>query len=161
MACDVGLRVVGCRRSWMFAKRAAKDGCGSSEANEPEEFLQAICRCAGPAQLACRAGGLAASRLIISMLSVSLFCGRGHFKREFHKELTRNFMEPCAENWSLFVKLGRRQRHGQSWRCRSRRPCAVVLSSLRTTVRPTRRGAWIGRNHSCISRRNCCKTNIP
>ena len=35
---------------------------------------------------------------------------------------------------------------GQSWRCRSRRPYAMVTSSLRTIVRPTRRGAWIGKN---------------
>ena len=26
---------------------------------------------------------------------------------------------------------------------------------------PTRRGAWIGRNCSCISRHNCCKTSTP
>ena len=42
-----------------------------------------------------------------------------------------------------------------------RRPGAVVLSFMRTTVRRTRRGAWIDRNYFCISRRNCCKTSIP
>ena len=46
VACNVGLRVVECRRSWKFAKRASKNVCGSSAANEPfetftpsEEFL--------------------------------------------------------------------------------------------------------------------------
>ena len=38
---------------------------------------------------------------------------------------------------------------------------AMVMSSLRTIVGPTRRGAWIGKNYSCISRRNCCKRSIP
>ena len=31
-----------------------------------------------------------------SILSVSLFRGRGLLKLEFHKELVRNFMEPCV-----------------------------------------------------------------
>ena len=39
VACDVGLRVVGCRRSGKFAKRAAKDGCGSPADVHSEEFL--------------------------------------------------------------------------------------------------------------------------
>ena len=89
---------------------------------------------------------------------VSHFLGRGHFKREFHKELIRNFMEPCVGSWSLLIKSGRRPRSGRSWRCRSRRPCATAMSSLRTIVRPTRCGTWIGRNCSCISRHSCCKT---
>ena len=52
---------------------------------------------------------------------------------EFHKELTRNFMGPCAENWSLFTKLGPRQRSGQSWRCRKAavRGGAVILADDR------------------------------
>ena len=77
---------------------------------------------------------------------LSLFFGRGQSKREFHKELIHNFMEPCAVNWILFIKLGRRHRSGQSWKCRLRRPCAKVMSSLRTIVRPTMRGTWIGKN---------------
>ena len=39
------------------------------------------------------------------------------------------FMEPCAVYWILFIKLGRRNRSGQSWKCRWRRPCAIVMSS--------------------------------
>ena len=61
-------------------------------------------------------------------------------------------MEPFAAYWILFIKLRRRHhRSGQSWRCRSKRPCGVVMPSLRTIARPTRRGAWIARNYSCIS----------
>ena len=55
----------------------------------------------------------------------------------------------------------RRHRSGQSWRCRSKRQCATGTFSWPTIVRPTWRGAWIGRNYSCFSRRSCCKTNIP
>ena len=65
-------------------------------------------------------------------------------------------MEPCVVHWSPFT-----YGDGSAVGCRSRRPCAVVLSSLRRTVRPTRRGAWARRNYFCISRRNCCKTSIP
>ena len=84
--------------------------------------------------------------------------GRGHLKRELHKELMRNFMEPCVVYGSPFTKLGR---EWAELEVPLERPCVLVLSSLRTTVRPTTRGAWIGRNYSCISRRNCCKTSIP
>ena len=56
---------LGGRRSWKFAKRAAKNGCGFSTANEtlrvPASEGRAICRCAGAAQLACRARSLAAA----------------------------------------------------------------------------------------------------
>ena len=76
-------------------------------------------------------------------------------------ELIPNCMEPCVVSWSLFIKSGRRLRSGQSWRCRSERQCAMGTFSWSTIVRPTRRGAWIGRNYSCISRHNCCKTSTP
>ena len=75
-----------------------------------------VCRCAGAVQLASRAGGLeiagvgAGRRYII--LSVSHVFGRGHFEREFHKELIANCMEPCVLSWSLFIKSGRRKRSG-------------------------------------------------
>ena len=52
------------------------------------------------------------------MLNVSHFLGRCQLKQEFHKELIHNFMEPRAVFWILFIKLGRRHRSGQNWRCR-------------------------------------------
>ena len=38
--------------------------------------------------------------------------------------------------------------------------CATETFSWPRIMRPTRRGAWIGRNYTCISRRNCCQTSI-
>ena len=37
---------------------------------------------------------------------------------------------------------------------------AELEAPVKNAVRPTKRGAWIGRNYSCISRRSCCKTNM-
>ena len=168
------LRAGGFRRSWQFAKRAARGGCGSSMARGPfGTFNPRISRTGRLSNLPMRWRSAACgprrdsgdhrcgSRLMMSILNVSHFLGRGQPKREFHKEFIHNFMEPCAVYWILFIKLGRRHRSGQSWKCRSRPPCAMVMSSLRTIVRPTRRGAWIGKNYSCTPRRNCCKTIIP
>ena len=101
------------------------------------------------------------SRQKISLLSVSHVLGRDHFEREFHKELIPNCMEPYVVSWILFIKSGRHLRSGQSWRCPSGRQCAMETFSWPTIVRPTRRGAWIGRNYSCTSRHNCCKTSTP
>ena len=95
------------------------------------------------------------------MLSVSHVLGRGQFKREFHKGFIPNCPEPCVVSWSLFTKSGRRLRSGQKWRCRLRRQCVMETFSWPTTGKPTKSGAWIGRNYSCISRRNCCKTSTP
>ena len=61
----------------------------------------------------------------------------------------------------IVEKSGRRLRSAQKRRCRSERQCAVVMSPLRTIVRPTRRGAWIGRTYFCTSRHNSCKTSSP
>ena len=152
----VGLLAVGFRRS---LQRAAKDGCISSVANEPFETstprsswierssslpMRWCCAACVPCRESggCRCG----SRLTTSILSVSHFWGLGQFKREFHKELTHNFMEPCAVYWS------------QSWRLRTKRPWAVVRSSLRTA-----------NNEWCVDRQELlsyltfqvCKTNIP
>ena len=66
------------------------------------------------------------SRLMKLILIVSHFLVRGQSKRELHKELMHNFMEPCAGYWILFIKLGPRHHSGQSWKCRSRRPCAIA-----------------------------------
>ena len=85
--------------------------------------------------------------------------GCGHFEREFHKEFIPNCMEPCVVSWSLVIKSGRRLRTGQSWKCRFEWQCALGTFSWPTIGRPTRRGAWIGRSYSCISRHNCCKTS--
>ena len=37
----------------------------------------------------------------------------------------------------------------------------IVMSSWPMIVRPTRRGAWIGKSYSCISHHNCYKTGTP
>ena len=110
-----------------------------------------VCRSAGAAQLASRAERsrdcCCGSRQKISILSVSHVVGRGHFERQFHKELIPNCMEPCVVSWSLFIESGRRLRSGQNWRCHSEgQQCAMETFSWPTIVRPTRRGAWIGRN---------------
>ena len=99
-------------------------------------------------QLASRAGGLeiasVGAGLTISTLIDVL--GRGHFEREFHKELKPGCVEPCAVSWSLFIKSlaqwagGAAQSGSERWR-----------RSWPTIVRPTKRVAWIGRNYSCIT----------
>ena len=156
VACFVGRLEGGFASSSMARRPFGTSTPTSSWTGRPSSLSMRWC-CAACARCPesgdCRCGG----RLMISMLSVSHFLGRGHFKREFHKELSHNFVEPCAVYWILFTKLERCHRSWQS--CRSRRLCAMVMSFLRTIVRPTRRGAWIGRNYSCISHRNCCKTN--
>ena len=94
------------------------------------------------------------------MLSVSLFWGRGHFKRKFDKELTHNFLEPCAVSESVH-QVGAPPAQWAEWEVppeAAARGGAVILADDREA---TRRGAWNGRNYSCISRRDCCKTNIP
>ena len=40
--------------------------------------------------------------------------GSWSLQTRIHKELTHNFVEPCAEYWSPFIKLECRQRSGQS-----------------------------------------------
>ena len=85
----------------------------------------------------------------------------GRFERGFHKELIHNCMEPCVGSWSVLIKSGRRPHSGQHRRCRSERRYETGTFSWRVIVRPTRRGAWIGRTYSCISRHNCCKTITP
>ena len=174
VACGVGLLVDGFRRSWQFAKRAARGGCGSSMARGPFGTstprisgtgrwsnlpMRWCCAACGPRRESgdCWCGG----RLMKLTSNVSHFLDLGRSKREFHKELIHNFMEPRAVYSILFIKSGRRHRSGQSWRCRSRRQCATETFSWPTIVRSTRRGAWIGQNYSCISRRNCYMTNIP
>ena len=62
------------------------------------------------------------------ILIVSHFLGRGQSKREVHKELIHNFVEPCAVYWILFLKLGRRHRSGQIWKCRSRGPSVPTVA---------------------------------
>ena len=101
------------------------------------------------------------NRQKISVLSVSHVLGHGRSERELHNELIPNCMEPCVGSWSLFTKSGRRPRSGQSWRCRSERQCETETFCWPTIMRPTRRGGWIGRKYSCISRHNCCKTSTP
>ena len=170
VACGAGLLVDGCKRIWMCARRAARGGCGSSMARGsspkssgngtstslPKRWCCAACDpCWGSGD--CRCG----SRHKISIRSVSHVLGRGHLEREFHKEFIPNCMEPCVVSWSLFIKSGRRLRSGQSWKCRLERQCATGTFSWPTIGRPTRRVAWIGRNFSCISRHNCCKTSTP
>ena len=165
-ACGAGLLVEMC------ARRAATGGCGSSLARGssetcsplsssngtstslPKRWCCAACeRCRGSAD--CRCG----SRQKMSILSVSHVLGRGHLEREFHKKIIPNCMEPCVVSWSLFIKSGRRLSSGQSWKCRLKRQYAMGTFSWPTIGKPTRRGAWIGRNYSCISRHNCCKTS--
>ena len=158
----------------MCARRAARGGCGCSMARGssetcspkssgigtstslPKRWCCAACEpCQGSGD--CRCG----SSQKRSIPCVSLVLGRGHLEREFHKELIPNCMEPCVVSWSLFIKSGRRLRSGQSWKCRLKRQCAMGTVLLADDRRPTRRGAWIGRNNSCISRHNCCKTSTP
>ena len=95
-------------RRWVQAhlevrKAGGKGGCGSSAANEPFEMFILRSSCIGRSRGDCRY----ASRLILSNLSVFLFSGRGHFKRKFHKKLTRNCPEPCAIYWMKSIhKVG-------------------------------------------------------
>ena len=79
---------------------------------------QRVCRCAGAAHLAGRAGCLedcqCGSRRKILVLSVSHVLDRGRFEREFHKELVPSCMVPYVGSWSLFIKSGRRPRSGRN-----------------------------------------------
>ena len=173
-ACGAGLLVGGCKRIWKSARRAARGGCGSSTARgfsgtcSPRSSgsgtstslpMRWCCAACGPCLESgdCQCG----SKRRTSILSVSLVLGRGQFKREFHKGFTPNLTEPCVVSWSPFTKSGRRLCSGQSWRCRLRRQCVTEMFSWLTTEKPTKRGAWIGCNYSCISRHNCCKTSTP
>ena len=97
-------------------------------------------------------------RLMKLTPNVSHFLDLGQSKREFHKELIHNFMEPRAvysnsihqvrappPQWAeLEVPLEAAVRNGD-----------VFLADDREANK-----AWIGWNCS-ISRRNCCKTSIP
>ena len=175
----IGGMLCGPARRWVQAhldvrKTSATGGCGSSVARESSETCSPKSSGNGmstrlPKRWCCAAGEpcrgsgdcQCGSRQKISILSVSHVLGRGHPEREFHKEFIPNCMEPCVVSWSLFIKSGRRLRSGQSWKCCLERQCAVWTFSWPTIGRPTRRGAWIGRNDSCISRHNCCKISTP
>ena len=122
------------------------------------------CRNAGTVQLASRAGGLEIAGVgagrryqlgVFLMSWVVVISNKNPTKNSY--STVRNHVV----SWSLFIKSGRRLRSGQSWRCRSERQCARQTFSWPTIGKPTRPGAWIGRNYSCISRQNCCKTSTP